>query len=366
MMMMSGAQPKPRDLASLPKAELHLHLKGAMRPRTLRDLCRKYSIPAPSIPCYDSSDVPLPRSSTPRFADFSAFVDVYVAACACLRAEEDVRRLVLEVALDLRACNVLYAEVAPSLTFYSTHFGSMDNTLRVLVDAAAIAETETGVVLSYVLSVERHLGVEAAIELAHLARRGSEMEINGRAAVVGFGLHGPEESFPPRPFREAFEIACGDGKLSSLPHAGEIAPATGAGAGSVLDAVFVLGAKRVAHGVLARDDAEAMRALRERDVVLDVGITSNFLLNVVEKREDHPIIYFLEHGVKCTINSDDPLLFGCNILSEYQICRDLLGMDDHTISQCAKTSFEYSCAPEYLKCEGVAGVDQWLLEGVDG
>ena len=138
--MISGARPKPRDLASLPKAELHLHLEGAMRPRTLRDLCRKHSIPAPSIPCYDSSDIPLPRSSTPRFSDFSAFADVYVAACACLRTEEDLRRLVLKVALDLRACNVLYAEVAPSLTYYYKHFGSTgDAALRVLVDAAAIA-----------------------------------------------------------------------------------------------------------------------------------------------------------------------------------------------------------------------------------
>ena len=234
------------------------------------------------------------------------------------------------------------------------------------MDAAAIAETETGVLISYVLSAERHMGVGAAIELAHLARRGSGMEIHGRAAVVGFGLHGPEGSYPPMPFREAFEIACGDGRLASLPHAGEIAPSPGAGARSVLDAVSVLGARRVAHGVLAKDDAEAMRALRERDVVLDIGITSNFLLNVVERLEDHPITYFLERGVKCTINSDDPLLFGCNILSEYQTCRDLLGMDDLAIARCARTSFEYSRAPEYLKRKGIDGVDKWLSGGVDG
>ncbi|KAL3785111.1 hypothetical protein ACHAW5_009791 [Stephanodiscus triporus] len=366
--MMPGARPSPRDLSFLPKAELHLHLEGAMRPGTLRDLCSKYSIPAPSTPCYDSrSDVPMPRSSTTsRFADFSAFMNLYLSACSCLRTEEDVRRLVLEVASDLRECHVLYAEVAPSLTFYAQHFGSMESTLRVLVDAAAIAEKETGVLISYVLSVERHLSVEAAIELAHLARRGSEMHINGRAAVVGFGLHGPEESFPPHAFREAFEIAHGeDGKIASLPHAGEIAPARGMGAKSVVDAVHILGAKRIAHGVLAKDDAEAMRMLREKDVVLDVCITSNFLLNVVETREDHPIKYFLKEGVKCTINSDDPLLFGCNILSEYQLCRDVLGMDDHTIAQCAKTSFIYSCAPEYLKSKGINGVDGWLSEGGD-
>lgn len=332
-----------------------------MRPKTLRDLCNKYDIPVPSIPCYDSNNKPKPHSETPRFTDFSAFVGVYVAACACLQTEEDVHRLVLEVAQDLKDCHVLYAEIAPSFTFYSQYFGSMENTLRVLVDAASVAEKETGVFINYVVSVERHLEVGEAMKLAHLARKGAEsMEINGRPAVVGFGLHGPEEGFCPLLFREVFHVACGDGKLASLPHAGEIAPSSGMGAKSVLDAVQVLNAKRIAHGVLAKDDSEVMQVLKDRGVVLDIGITSNYLLNVVETREDHPIKDFLKAGIPCTINSDDPLLFGCNILSEYQLCRDVLEMDDCTIAQCAKASFQHSCAPEDAKKKGIEGVDKWL------
>lgn len=333
-----------------------------MRPSTLRELCQKYSKPTPPIPCYDSqTNDPKPRSEITPFDDFSAFVDVYVAACDCLRTEEDVRRLVLEVAQDMKKCNVIYAEVAPSFTFYSQYFGSMENTLRVLADAASNAENDTGVVLNYVVSVERQLGVDNAMELAHLARKGAlEMQINGRPAVVGFGLHGPEESHPPEPFREAFEVACGDGKLVSLPHAGEIAPSPGTGAKSVLDAVQILNAKRIAHGVLAKDNEEVLKVLKEKDIVLDMGITSNYLLNVVPSLEEHPIKNFLERGIKCTINSDDPLLFGCDILSEYQMCRDALGMGDDMIAKCTKTAFEYSCAPECLKSKGIKSVDKWL------
>ena len=125
--------PQARDLARLPKAALHLHLEGAMRPETLIELCEKYRIPVPdNITCTDTNDNPSPK----RFTDFSAFVDVYVAACACLQMKEDVHRLVLEVAQDLKTCNVLFAEIAPSFTFYSQYFGSMENTLKVLVDAA--------------------------------------------------------------------------------------------------------------------------------------------------------------------------------------------------------------------------------------
>mmetsp|Transcript_27206 Transcript_27206/g.49384 ORF Transcript_27206/g.49384 Transcript_27206/m.49384 type:complete len:317 (+) Transcript_27206:194-1144(+) len=301
---MSIPNPNTRDLSRLPKAELHLHLEGAMRPSTLKDLCRKYSMETPTIPTITSNS---------RFQDFSSFVDIYVAACTVLRREEDIHRLVLEVAQDLKECHVIYAEIAPSFTFYSQpYFGSsMEDTLRVLVDAASIAERDTGVMINYVVSVERHLGTDDAMKLAHLARKGATgMKINGRPAVVGFGLHGPEEGHPPRPFKEAFDLACKPCSkddnddddygvtIASLPHAGEIAPSpsTCTGAKSVLDAVQILNAKRIAHGVLAKDDAQAMQILKERDVVCDMGITSNFLLNVVESRKEHPITTFFEGG----------------------------------------------------------------------
>ena len=339
-------------MASLPKAELHLHLEGAMRPSTLKELCDKYSITTPNIPCWKFDNTPIPTTEIEPFDDFSAFVDVYIAACDCLRTTEDVHRLVLEVAQDLKVCNVVYAEIAPSFTFYSKYFGSsMEKTLKVLVDAAEVAEKETGVKLSYVVSAERQLGVEEAMKLAHLARSSAEtMQINGRQAIVGFGLHGPEENHPPGTFKGAFQLACSGSenssiRLASLPHAGEIAPSPGMGSKSVLDAIQILNAKRIAHGVLAKDDAKVIQLLKERDVVLDMGITSNYLLKVVKSREEHPIQHFLKEGVNCTINSDDPLLFGCTILSEYQICRDKLKMEDDMIAQCAKTAFSTAVRP---------------------
>ena len=304
----------------------------------------------------------LRRSLTSRsVSDFSAFVGVYVAACSCLRAPEDVRRLVLEVAEDLRASGCTYAEVAPSLTYYADHFGSAEAALRELVEAARLAEDGTGVVLGYVISAERQLGPGAASDLARLARRGAEdMSVNGRPAVVGFGLHGPEEGHPPGPFRAAFELACGDGLLASVPHAGELPPGPGLGSRSVVDAVEVLGADRIGHGVLAHGDGEAMDALRTKGTVLDVCVTSNYLLNVVDSLEGHPLRGFLDEGVRCTINSDDPLLFGCSVLSEYEVCRDRLGMSDEALARCARTSFEFSRAPAEVRLRGMRGVDHWL------
>jgi adenosine deaminase len=183
-----------------------------------------------------------------------------------------------------------------------------------------------------------------------------------------FGLHGPEEGFPPTQFVNAFEIACGcrdgegDGtfRVASLPHAGEIAPSPGQGAQSVIDAVTVLKAKRIGHGVLAYGDEAAMLLLANSNVCLDVCPSSNYLLSVVPTLESHPLLKLLEKGIACSINSDDPLLFGCNLLGEYEICRKDLHMDDTMLARCAGYSFHHSCAPKEIKSKNLADIDRWL------
>lgn len=368
--MTNQPPPQQRDLSELPKAELHLHLEGAMRRSTLVELCHKYKVPVPL------------DTAAQRFDDFSAFVNVYVAACNVLREASDIQRLVLEVAQDAQSYGAVWLEVAPSFTFYADRFvGGKQKTLQVLAEAAARAETETGVKMGFVVSVERQLGVAEAEELANLVREvHPDLTIHGRPAIVGFGLHGPEEGHPPGPFQKAFEIACGDScrtgkdnqstnatsamnaasKIASLPHAGEIAPSPGTGAQSVMDTVCLLKAKRIAHGVLAANTEDVLQALISRDVCLDVCVTSNYLLNVVETQECHPLPRLIERGVPCTINSDDPLLFGCTLLSEFELCRTRLHMSDEVLAACAKNSFRYSCAPDELKRKHKAAVDQWL------
>ena len=158
-------------------------------------------------------------------------------------------------------------------------------------------------------------------------------------------------------------------RVASLPHAGEIAPYPGGGPQSVIDAVNVLKAKRIGHGVLAYGNDDAMRCLLanpnanangEPKVCLDVCPSSNYFLNVVPTMESHPLPKLLESGIPCTINSDDPLLFGCTLSGEYEICRDDLRMDDASLAACARYSFLYSCAPEEIKKKNIAGIERWL------
>lgn len=341
-----------RNLRALPKAELHIHLEGAMRPETLTELCLKHGVARPE------------DTRGHRFPNFGPFAATYIAVCECLRDEEDLFRLVREVAEDALASGALWIEAALSFSFYAERFGGMEATLRTLLRAAEVAENATGIAIGYIPAAERFFPAAEAENMARALRAVVDSDggamVNGRLGIVGFGLHADETGYPPEPFAKAFSIACSDGKVAALPHAGEMHPSPGKGPDSVRFCVEEMGAPRIAHGVLAMEDAELVASLVAKGVCLDVCPTSNYLLSIYDDWKDHPLPQLIKVGVPCTINSDDPLLFGSSLLGEFEACRHKLGLDDEALAACARNSFLHSRAPEALKQKGVAGVDDWL------
>merc|ERR1740129_777791 len=343
---------KKRDLRSLPKTNLHIHLEGAMRRATLTDLCRKHGIDRPQ------------DTRRQRFPNFSAFAAVYVAACECLRDESDLCRLVREVAEDAKASGARWVEAALSQSFYQDRFGGLEKLLEILLRAADAAEGATGVAIGYIVAAERFKPAHEAESIAQSLRsfyQGANTKVRGQSGIIGFGLHANEEGFSPEPFLEAFKTACGPGStLVPLPHAGEIPPAPGKGADSVRYCVDVIGAPRIGHGVLAAEDDELVAHLAQKRICLDICPTSNYLLRVVKSVAEHPLPRLLAAGVPCSIGPDDPLLFGCDLLDEYTVCRDEMGLSDAELAACARFSFVYSCAPKDIKERGVQDITKWL------
>ncbi|CAK9072645.1 Putative adenosine/adenine deaminase (Adenosine aminohydrolase) [Durusdinium trenchii] len=293
-----------------------------MRAETLTELCRKHGVKRPM------------DTRGQRFADFSPFASCYIAVCECLREKADLERLVLEVAEDASASGALWIEPALSIDLYADQFGGVEATLHLLFQAAEAAEEATQVAMGFIVAAERHLPVARAEALAKKVRDvvTSGAGIHGRPGILGFGLHSDEANHPPEPFAEAFHLACSD-LVVPLPHAGEFAP-TGGGAKSVRFCVDHLKAVRIAHGVLAAEDQELVEHLAKLQVCLDVCPTSNELLGVMPVTES-ALTKLLAAGVPCTINSDDPLLFGSSLLGEFRRCRDELKMSDEQLAACA-------------------------------
>jgi adenosine deaminase len=324
-----------RPLLDLPKAHLHIHLEGAMRPATLAELAGKYGVGVPATRGYGS---------------FTEFVGQYQAACAVLRTPEDLRRLVREVVADAAAAGAVWVEPQ----FYPLHHaetvGSVIEAVQLVVEAGKAAAAELGLGFGLMVSADRTRDPDEAIALARQAAE------HAGAGVVAFGLANDETVFPPEPFHKAFAIAVEAG-LISAPHAGELA-----GADSVRGALDVLHARRIGHGVRAIEDPELVRRLADTDVCLDVCPTSNVMLSVVGSLAEHPLPRLLEAGVRCSINGDDPLLFGPGLLEEYEVARAELGLDDERLALVARCSIEASGAPSALLAQAVTGIEAWLAD----
>jgi adenosine deaminase len=324
-----------RDLAGLPKGHLHLHLEGSMRPSTLQELAEHYGLEVPPIRGY---------------GNFSAFAATYLAACEVLATFDDLRRLVFEVVEDAARAGAKWVEPSMYVPHHRLRLGPDDEVVEVVLDALAEAAASFNIGAGLMVAADRTVDPADAVQQARLAVAHRDQ------GVVSFGLANDEAGFPPQPFAPAFQLAR-DGGLLSVPHAGELA-----GAESVIGALDDLGADRIQHGVRAIEDPALVKRLAESQVCLDVCPSSNIMLSVFPSLEAHPLPGLLDAGVRCSLNADDPLLFGPNLLEEYELCRTTFGFGDDRLAFMARCSIEASGAPDDVKVSALGGIARWLAE----
>jgi adenosine deaminase len=325
--------PTSRDLRALPKGHLHLHLEGAMRPSTLSELADRAGIPVPEIRGYGS---------------FTAFSDTYFAACQVLQTPDDFARLVYEVVEDSALDGAVWVEPSFYAPNHRNRFGTDEEIMDMVLDAAASAADTLGVGVGVMVAADRTTEPSVAVAQARIAAS------RAGAGVVSFGLANDEAIGPPEPYAEAFAIAKEAGLLSA-PHAGELA-----GPVSVWGALDTLDPDRLQHGVRAIEDPELVKRLADSDIVLDVCPTSNVLLSVYPSLAEHPLPQLLDAGIRCSLNGDDPLLFGPGMLAEYELVRTEMGLDDSAMAAIARASIDGSGAPDELKASARLGIDDWL------
>ena len=327
-----------RSLVSLPKAHLHLHLDGAIREQTLREVSEQHRGKAPEIPAGGT------------YPSFEAFMETITACHDALSVPDTLHRIVEEVVEDAATDGAVWVEISLWPGLFQGRLGPERDAVRFVLDAGRSAAARSQIGFGLMIAANRHAGPAAAQETAELA---VDLAPEG---VVSFGLDGDEAAFPPAPFADAFAMAKAGGLLST-PHAGELL-----GPESVSVAQELLQADRILHGVRAIEDTALVRSLASSGVCLDVCPTSNFKLRVCTPG-DHPLPTLLERGVRCSVNADDPLLFGSSLLAEYELCRTLFSLSDHDLAEIATTSIEYSGAPRALKDDALARVAAWITAG---
>jgi adenosine deaminase len=311
----------PPDLASLPKAELHVHLEGTVRPATLEEFAAREGA---SIPA--------------SFTDLPSFIETYTAATRVMTKPGDYARLINEYCDDAARNGVRYAEleVSPSLG---------NHTVGAFYEAAEAASKQRDVIVRFAIGLGRVMPLELRWTALEVLR-----DLPG---VVALGLGGPEDGFPAAPFADVFAEARTRG-WHSAPHAGE-----NAGTDSIREVLDALGAERIQHGVRAVEDPALLAEIAERRIPLAVCPTSNVLLGVCATIDEHPLRRLWDAGVLVSVNTDDPGFFGCDLTGEYATAGRLLGLDRPGFAQLARNSVDGSFAPEDLKATLRSEIGAW-------
>ena len=290
-------------LASWPKVDLHRHLEGSWRLSTLLEVAREQRLPLPEY----SLDALRPYVQMVwEPPDFHTFLGKFRFLRRFYHNYQVIRRVAYEAVADAAADNVRYLELRFSpLHLALTQGFPLEEVADQVWRGVKDAERDFGVRVGLIATIARDYDLDIAWRIARLAVERKER------GFVGLDLAGDEVNHPAWPFREIFQMAREVG-LGITVHAGEVT-----GADSVWEAVEVLGAQRIGHGIGARNDPELVKALRERGVTLEVCLTSNLHTGAVRDIAEHPLRAFHSAGVQVTLNTDDPSISDTTLTREY-------------------------------------------------
>ena len=316
-------------IRALPKAELHLHLEGSVTPATLLDLQQQQGVTGANLASVEALY---------QYTDFTGFLLSFKNITEFLHSPADYELIAYRLMEQLHAQNVRHAEVIVSVGVCLWRHFDFDAIFEGLERARARGEKDFGVSALWIFDAVRQFGPEKAQAVAELAARYCDRN------VVAFGIGGDERRAGPELFREVYAYAAEQG-LHLTAHAGETV-----GPESIWGALN-LHAERIGHGLTAGQDAELLQELSQRQIPVEVCLTSNLRTGCCLKLEDHPLREFFEHCVMVTLSTDDPAMFGCSLNGEYALAQRLFEFTDEQLREIARNSFEASFLPDEEKVE---------------
>lgn len=295
----------PRELIqALPKTDLHLHLDGSLRPETMLELAHDQGI---RLPADDLASLEKLVRMGSGERSLERYLNAFDYTLAVLQEKEPIERCAYELAADCASENVRYIEVRFSPILHTRHGLSLKDSVEAVRSGLERAEAAFGIQTGIIICGIRHISPESSLVLAQLA-----LEYKG-AGVVGFDLAGAEEHFPAKKHREAFFLILNN-NINCTVHAGEAF-----GPSSIAQAVHYCGAHRVGHGTRLREDPDLLQYVNDHRIPLEMCLSSNVHTGAIEKLSDHPIKYYLDEGLRVTLNTDNRLMSNTSITQEFML-----------------------------------------------
>lgn len=326
---MSPAPDRPNSfIRLLPKAELHLHLEGAIQAATLLELKHRHG----------QSGSLAEVEKLYRYSDFDSFLMAFKAVTEHLRSPEDYELITYRLMQQLKEENILHAEIYVSVGVCLWRNQDFPAIFEGLERGRQRGERDFGISVLWIFDAVRHFGAEAAQKVFELA------DCYRHRNVIAVGIGGDEQKAKPELFRDSFAYAADNG-LHLTAHAGEAA-----GPESIWGAIN-LRAERIGHGLTAAQDPDLVEELAQRQVPIEICITSNVRTGCCKTVSEHPAKQYFDHGLMITVNTDDPAMFGTTLSHEYQLAQQAFGFTDEHLRELARNSFEASFLPAEKKLE---------------
>jgi aminodeoxyfutalosine deaminase len=301
-----------------PKIELHVHLEATVQPETLLAIAKRNGEHLPADTVEGLRDLY-------RFRDFDHFIEIWILTTNCMRREEDFRQVLVDYAAEAKQHGAVYLEAIFSPIERTWRGVSWDEIFSGYCDGAQEARELHGVEVRLTPDITLSAPLDDALTLVRHAARYRDR------GIVAVGLGGEEALYPPEPFAPAFQAARAEG-LGSVPHAGEVV-----GPVSIRGALNALEPDRLRHGIRAIDDPALVQELTDRGLVLDVTPISNVRTGAVASIDEHPLPRLVEAGVRCSVSTDDPVMFDTDLTREYAAA-EALGLDPRRLYDTAVAS----------------------------
>jgi adenosine deaminase len=345
--VVSARQGPPRlskdALRRWPKAELHVHLDGCLRPATMLELARDQGIRLPA----DTADGLAQALYVKHAKNLEEYLTKYEITLSVMQTAAALERIAYEFVLDAAADGLRYVEVR-----YSPLLHRPALTLAQAIEAPLAGlkrgETETGAKAGLIVCGIRTRPPAESLELARAAA-------DYRAAgIVAFDLAGPERGFPARDHAAAFAYAAQHG-IACTCHAGE-----GDGAESIHQALHQCGAQRIGHGTRIGEDPALLQYVIERKVPLEMCLTSNLHTHAVPSLAEHPFKRYFDRGAVVTLNTDGRLMDGITLTDEYFVAQGVLGLSQAELARVVLNACESAFLPDFEKVALVSRVQSEL------
>src|SRR6266404_2414879 len=313
-------------IRSLPKAELHLHLEGSVSPATLVELRSSHAKPSTLAEA----------QALYQYNDFQGFLMAFKTLTEDLQTPDDYELIAYRLIQQLKAENVLHAEVYVSVGVCLWRKQDFDAIFEGLERGRERGERDFGISLLWIFDAVRQFGPGAAQHVFELVAKFRDRN------VIAVGIGGDEQKAPPELFRDAYAYAAAQG-LRLTAHAGE-----SAGPESIWGALN-LGAERIGHGLTAYQDPELIEELATRQIPVEICLTSNLRTGCCGKISEHPVRRYFDQGLMLTLNTDDPAMFSTSLTKEYELAQSEFGFSDEHLRELARNSFEASFLPPEKK-----------------